>query len=187
MIALFLRVSLSHFGRSNMPNTNDKPGDLFLPDGRLDVELFAAGVPKILAAAMQMTRKTCWDSVRSPHLFMAMIHEPDPALRRFARQAEVDFEQLQATFEAMFLQPGGPAKAMLALHREFLSDNLLRVLRAARERCESHGHRKITSIDLLLTLLTIPDSVVVECLRQLDMPVDNLIRSAENVEQEMLR
>ena len=166
-----------------MPSPHGIPPDLFRPDGRLDIDLFAAGVPKILDAAMRMAKKTRWDSLRSPHLFMGMLHHPDSTLRRFAREMELDFEQLQQTFEAMFHQPDGPVAPTLALNREFLSDNLLRALRAAQERCADQGRDKITAMDLLLTLLTLADSIIVECLRQLDLPLDELIHAAENIEK----
>lgn len=161
----------------------DASTDLFQPDGRVRMELFEISAAGMLRAALESAQLTRWDSLRSPHLFMGLLSKPDPAVRRWAAKAGLNIHRLLSDFEELFREPAGHGEHTLALHREFISDNLIRVLREAVERADENEHPRITSIDLLICLLTTESSIVAECLSQAGLSAEDLARWAVEVEK----
>ena len=78
----------------------------------------------------------------------------------------------------MFHQEEGEDEAVLALNREFLSDNVIRLLREAQGRARDHHRNRITPMDLLITLLTAANSIVAECFERIGVTAAKLTELA---------
>ena len=68
-------------------------------------------------------------------------------------------------------------------HREFLSDNVIRLLREAYNRAVDHRRCKITPMDLLISLLTASNSIVAECFERIGVTAAKLTELAVIAEQ----
>ena len=66
----------------------------------------------------------------------------------------------------------------VALNREFLSDNVIHLLRDAYDRARCHERRQLTPMDLLITLLTSPNSIVAECFERIGVTAAKLTELA---------
>jgi hypothetical protein len=86
-------------------------------------------------------------------------------------------------FRELFYQEHDPVPPLL-LNREFLSDNVIRVLRDAYARCKDYGRGQISPMDLLITLFTTPNSIVAECFERIGVTAARLTELAVMVEQE---
>jgi ATP-dependent Clp protease ATP-binding subunit ClpA len=147
----------------------DPPCDnVFQPGGGLRLELLTDAAAAALREAVRLTRETRWESVRSPHVFMGLLAVRDPGILRWGERLAADLALLGDRFREYFQQEQGEADGILVLHREFLSDNVIRLLRAAYERAESNGRAALTPMDLLITMLTAPNSIVAQCCEQLE-------------------
>ncbi len=167
-----------------MADSTPGADELFRGDGRIRLDLFSDRAARALRAALDSAIETSWESIRSPHLFIGLLKEPDATLLHWAERAGIKPSKLVVEFQQLFQEPVREPPA-LSLHREFLSDNLIKILRRARKRAREHGRDQIASIDLLLGVLTSPNSVVVECLKRSDVPVERLAELAEMSAQEM--
>lgn len=139
--------------------------DVFLPGGRLCEDALTESAAFAFHEAVRFARQTCWESVRSPHLFMGLLSTGDEAVKNWGERLGVDLDELQQQFQTMFHQPG-EAEPYLNLTREFFSDNLIRILREAQNRARDGERSQITPMDLLITLLTASNSIVAECFEQ---------------------
>ena len=72
----------------------------------------------------------------------------------------------------------GESEALLMLNREFLSDNVIRLLRDAYSRALDNGRRLITPMDLLISLLTASNSIVAECFERIGVTAAKLTELA---------
>jgi ATP-dependent Clp protease ATP-binding subunit ClpA len=148
--------------------TPDPPSDdIFLPGGALRRDLLTGPAASALQEAIQFARSTRWDSLRSPHVFMGLLAVPDAGVSNWGQRLGADLGELLTQFQGYFHQDHGEADAAMALHREFLSDNVLRLLREAHRRAADHGRPAVTPMDLLISLLTAPNSIVAQCFEQL--------------------
>src|SRR5262245_9783074 len=146
-----------------MARPEDALDDIFHPGGRLRLELLTDDAARALEESVRLTRATRWDTVRSPHIFMGLLAAPDEGIRQWCRRLHADEARLLAEFQEMFFLGEGVSDPVLALNREFLSDNALRLLRDALQRASGRTQRLITPLDLLISLLTASNSVVAEC------------------------
>ena len=73
---------------------------------------------------------------------------------------------------------------MLVLNREFLSDNVIRLLREAYNRATDHDRPHITPMDLLISLLTASNSIVAECFERIGVTAAKLTELAVMAEQQ---
>ena len=159
--------------------TPDGPADdIFLPGGRLRLDLLTEPAVRALHEAVRLARETRWDSVRSPHVFMGLLAVPDSSVRNWGERLQADLSKLLGQFQELFHQEEGEDEAILALNREFLSDNVLRLLREARDRALDHHRGKITPMDLLISLLTAPHSIVAECFERIGVTAAKLTELA---------
>lgn len=158
--------------------------ELFHADGRLCLEAFTEGAAQGLQAAVEAARETRWDSIRSPHMFIGLLRHPDTALRRWADKANLNLEELRSLFERLFHEPSGNPAPTLVLHREFLSDNSIHVLRLAHQRTGDRGGNATSSIDILFSILTNPNSVVAACLKQAGVSASRLAEVAMSAEED---
>ncbi len=93
---------------------------------------------RALRESLRLARETRWDSVRSPHVFMGLLAVPDPSVRNWGDRLQADLSKLLGQFQELFHQEEGEEEAVLILNREFLSDNVIRLLREAHSRAVDH-------------------------------------------------
>lgn len=139
---------------------------------------------KVLREALKLARETRWDSVRSPHVFMGLLAVPDPGVRIWGERLGADLNRLLSQFQELFHQEEGNSECVLALHREFLSDNVIRLLREAHARARDHRRTAITPMDLLISLLTASNSIVAECFERIGVTAAKLTELAVLAEQQ---
>jgi ATP-dependent Clp protease ATP-binding subunit ClpA len=163
--------------------TPDEPIDVFWPDGRVRTDLFTAPAEEALHEAIRLARETRWDSLRSPHVFMGLLAVPDACVCNWGERLRADLPKLLGQFRELFYQDQGESQPLLLLHREFLSDNVIRLLREAYERTVEHGRSRITPADLLISLLGAANSIVAECFERIGIPAAHLTRLAVIAEQ----
>ncbi len=168
--------------RSRMAGDARALPDIFLPGGRLRLELLTDAAAQAVAEAMRLARETHWDSLRSPHIFMGLLAVPDAGIRDWANRLGVELPQLLTQFQEYFHQQDARPE-VLKLHREFFSDNVIRLLRDAQVRSRKNGRRKISSMDVLISLLSAPRSIVAECFERTGMTAERLTQMAVMAEQ----
>src|SRR4051794_41143863 len=152
--------------------------DIFLPGGRLRLELLTTPSVEALKEALRLAQETRWDSVRSPHVFMGLLACPDRSVCLWGQRLQADLPLLLNQFQDLFYQEKGDDDALLILNREFLSDNVIRLLREARQRACEHSRKQITPMDILVTLLTASKSIVAECFERIGVTAAKLTEQA---------
>src|SRR5581483_5420915 len=123
-------------------------------------------------------------SVRSPHIFMGLLASPDPGVRTWGERLGADLGRLLDQFQELFHQEEGDSDNLLVLNREFLSDNVIRLLREAHSRAFDHGRGAVTPMDLLISLLTASNSIVAECFERIGVTAAKLTELAVLAEQQ---
>src|SRR5258708_38524839 len=118
------------------PDTRvDSVEAVFLPGGRLRLDLLSESAVSVLRESLRLARETRWDSVRSPHIFMGLLAVPDAGVRNWGeRLPGADLPNILGHFQELFRQEQGETEAVPVLHREVLSDQVIRLLREARTR-----------------------------------------------------
>src|SRR5437899_12587131 len=108
--------------------------DIFQPGGKLRLDVVHDTTADALREAIRYARSTCWDSVRSPHLFMGLLAAPDDGIHCWGDRLGADLPKLLDQFAELFHQEEGDGEQYLCLNREFFSDNVIRLLREAYRR-----------------------------------------------------
>ena len=157
--------------------------DIFLPGGRLRLDCLTDESIHALRESLRLARETRWDSVRSPHVFMGLLAVPDPSVRNWGDRLQADLTKLLGQFQELFHQEEGEEEAILALNREFLSDNVIQLLREAYQRAAEHQRDNVTPMDLLISLFTTPNSIVAECFERIGVTAAKLTELAVIAEQ----
>ncbi len=163
------------------------PEDIFLPGGHLRVNALQQTAAKALDESLRYARDTHWDSVRSPHLFMGLLAAPDASVQNWGERLGADLPRLLDQFRQLFHQDQCEGDSIPALHREFLSDNVIRLLRDARQRAQEHGRDVVTPMDLLISMFTAPGSIVAECFEKIGVTAAKLTELAVMAEQQAER
>jgi ATP-dependent Clp protease ATP-binding subunit ClpA len=166
-----------------MATPDDSLDDIFLPGGRLRLDYFTEEALRALRESLRLARETRWDSVRSPHVFMGLLAAPDASVRNWGERLQADLSKLLDQFQELFHQEQGEEEAILALNREFLSDNVIRLLRDACNRAVDHHRGQITSMDLLISLSTASNSIVADCFERIGVTAAKLTELAVIAEQ----
>jgi ATP-dependent Clp protease ATP-binding subunit ClpA len=167
-----------------MANANEFNEDIFQPSGRIRTNLVTDSAAAALTEAVRLARETRWDSVRSPHVFMGLLACPDAGMQTWGDRLRADLPKLLGQFQELFHQDEGEEEAILALNREFLSDNVIRLLREAYTRAQDHSRTQITTMDLLISLLTATNSIVAECFERIGVTAAKLTELAVIAERE---
>jgi ATP-dependent Clp protease ATP-binding subunit ClpA len=167
-----------------MANADESATDIFHPSGQLRLDLIEDCAAEALTESLQQARETRWEMVRSPHVFMGLLAKPDPGLHFWGERLHADLPKLLDEFRELFHQEEGEKEAFLRLNREFLSDNVIRLLREALQRAGEHRRARITPLDLLISLLTAPNSIVAECFERIGKTTAELTRFAVMAEQQ---
>lgn len=152
--------------------------DIFLPGGRLRLDCFNDDALGALREALRLARETRWDSIRSPHVFMGLLAAPDASTRNWGDRLQANLSMLLDQFQELFYQEEGEEEPLLVLNREFLSDNVISLLRDANQRAQDNQRCKITPMDLLISLLSAPCSIVAECFARIGLKAIKLIELA---------
>jgi ATP-dependent Clp protease ATP-binding subunit ClpA len=166
-----------------MSNSNAPTNDgIFSPGGRLRSEALTEPALRVVSEALRLAHETCWDSVRSPHVFMGLLSTPDAAVEDWGHRLRVPLDHLLGQFQELFKQEVKPEDedeaGLLVLNREFLSDNTIRLLRDAFARASDHGRQQITPMDLLISLFTASNSIVAECFERIGVTAAKLTELA---------
>jgi ATP-dependent Clp protease ATP-binding subunit ClpA len=165
-------------------DTPDEFGeDIFQPGGRLRFDMLSDSATAAMHEALRLARETRWDSVRSPHVFMGLLAAPDANVCNWGQRLQADLPKLLGQFQELFNQDEIEDEAILILNREFLSDNVIRLLREAVTRARDHGRSKITPMDLLISLLTAANSIVADCFERIGVTAAKLTELAVIAEQ----
>ena len=159
-------------------------GEIFQPNGQICTERLSQPAARVLQEALRLARETRWDSLRSPHIFMGLLANQDPTVRAWGERLGADLDKLLGQFQELFHQEEGEREALLLLNREFLSDNVIRVLRDAWHRARDHRRSALTPMDLLITLLTASNSIVAECFERIGVTAAKLTEMAVIAEQQ---
>jgi ATP-dependent Clp protease ATP-binding subunit ClpA len=167
-----------------MATPDDPADDIFQADGNLRPDLLTDAALEAMRESLNQARETRWESVRSPHVFMGLLAAPDGGVRNWGERLEEDLTNLLGQFQELFRQEEGDSESVLVLHREFLSDNVIRLLRDAQERAGYHDRQRITPMDLLITMLTAPNSIVAECFERIGVTAAKLTELAVIAEQQ---
>ena len=162
---------------------SDRPDDVFEMSGRVRPDAADPATLRALTESLAHARATNWDSVRTPHLFMGLLSTPDPGVFNWANRLNYDTLRLLDQFRDLFYQDCDMVPP-LKLNREFLSDNVIRVLRDAVGRAADHGREAFTQMDLLITLFTAPNSIVAECFERIGVTASRLTELAVLAEQD---
>jgi ATP-dependent Clp protease ATP-binding subunit ClpA len=166
-----------------MASPEARQPDIFQPSGGVRDDLLTGEARDALRETIRLTRETRWDTVRSPHVFMGLLAAPDGGVKAWAERLRADVPRLLAQFQELFLQEEGETDCPLALNREFLSDNVIRLLRDALRRARDHKRGVVTPIDLLICLLTATNSIVAECFERIGLTAARLTEIAVMAEQ----
>lgn len=158
--------------------------DVFHPGGQLQPERLSEAARRVLQEALRLARDTRWDSVRSPHIFMGLLAMPDACIRSWGDRLNADLTKLLGQFQELFHQEEGEREALLMLNREFLSDNVIHLLRDAWHRARENDRPTVTPMDLLITLLAASNSIVAECFERIGVKTVKLIELAVLAEQQ---
>lgn len=158
--------------------------DIFLPGGQICMECLTEPALIVLRESLKLARETRWDSVRSPHIFMGLLACPDPGVRTWGERLGADLNRLLSQFQELFHQEEGECEALLMLNREFLSDNVIHLLREAYTRARDHRRSAVTPMDLLISLLTASNSIVAECFERIGVTAAKLTELAVLAEQQ---
>jgi len=161
-----------------MATPREPLADIFQADGRLRQEVVTDTALDALRQALQQARETRWDSVRSPHVFMGLLAAPDPGVSNWAERIGEDLADILIKFQELFRQAESEGEPVLAINREFLSDNVIRLLREAHQRATYNHRSRITPMDLLISLLTTPNSIVAECFERIGVTAAKLTELA---------
>jgi ATP-dependent Clp protease ATP-binding subunit ClpA len=166
-----------------MATPEDCAEDIFQPGGKIRADVVNEATLRVLRESVRYARTTRWDSVRSPHLFMGLLAAPDIGINCWGERLGADLPRLLEQFTELFHQEEGEEEPYLNLSREFLSDNVIRLLREAHIRALEH-QRPITPIDLLISLFTTPNSIVAECFERIGVTAAKLTELAVIAEQQ---
>ena len=169
---------------SSMATPDGLADDIFLPGGRLRLDLLNDAAADVLRESIRLARETRWDSVRSPHVFMGLLACPDAGVRNWGERLRADLPKLLGQFQELFHQEEGECEPVLVLNREFFSDNVIRLLRASYNRATDHQRVHLTPMDLLISLLTASNSIVAECFERIGVTAARLTELAVMAEQQ---
>src|SRR5262249_40905724 len=122
-----------------MAKSEESQNDVFLPSGRLRQDVVDDSTGGVLQESVRLAHDTRWDSIRSPHVFMGLLSAPDQSVHDWGKRLGADLPKLLDQFRELFHQDEGDAEAILVLNREFLSDNVIRLLRESLNRAVEHS------------------------------------------------
>jgi ATP-dependent Clp protease ATP-binding subunit ClpA len=158
--------------------------DIFLPGGQPRRECLTESASQVLCEAVRLASETNWESVRSPHLFMGLLAVPDAGVRLWGERLGANLTTLLSQFQELFQQKAGDGAPHVVLNREFLSDNVMRLVREAYLRAVTHNRSAVSPMDMLITMFTTSNSLVAECFERVGVTAAKLTELAVLAEQQ---
>lgn len=159
--------------------------ELFLLNGNPRPEVTTGPTLRTLERAAQHAMKTGWESIRTPHLFMGLLAAPDASVIDWGNRLGASLPRLLEQFREIFQTDHHAAEPpVVKLNREFLSDNVIRLLKDSLERARTLGRLRIAPMDILVELFSSPSSIVAECFRRIGLSAEQLTELAILAEQE---
>ncbi|MCE9534498.1 MAG: hypothetical protein K8T89_25760 [Planctomycetes bacterium] len=166
-----------------MEFANAPEHDIFAPNGWLRQELLEPAVRKAMQRALCWTADTCWDSLRTPHIFMGLLSVGNRHVTEWCRLIGADPDSLLLQFAALFTRPRDMKTPIIRLNREFLSENAIRSLRVAYDRACRSDRSEIRIIDLLVALFSPAGGIVAGCFADVGYPPERLAAMAVAAEE----
>jgi len=148
--------------------------DVFEINGNLRGQIFAPTAWQAMQAAVTEALETRIPQLRAPHLFMGLISQHDPAILKWGQFLRADLKKLHTQFQELFYNSEEQEKILVRLHREFLSDQVIAMLRSANRRSCEHSRTYISTIDILTSVILDPDSVVADCFERIGIRAETL-------------
>lgn len=148
--------------------------DVFEMNGNLCGQIFAPTAWQAMQGAVAEALETRIPQLRAPHLFMGLISQDDPVILKWGLILRADLKKLHTQFQELFYNSEEQDKILVRLHREFLSDQVIAMLRSANRRCRGHSRTHISSIDILTSVISEPDSVVADCFERIGIRPETL-------------
>src|SRR5262249_11532464 len=170
-----------------MARPEESSDDIFRPGGHLRTELLSPSAITALREALRLARETRWDSLRSPHVFMGLLAQPHGCACDLVARLRADLPKLLNQFQELYFQKEGDPEPVLHLHREFFSDNVIRLLRESLGRALEKSRSRITPMDLLISLLSAHNSIVAGCFERIGIPATTLTKLAVMAEKQARR
>jgi ATP-dependent Clp protease ATP-binding subunit ClpA len=159
--------------------------ELFLPNGNPRTDVVTEPTLRMLDRAVVQTRKTGWQSVRTPHLFMGLLATSDPTVIDWGNRLGVNLSRLLEQFREIFqTESAEDEPPVVRMNREFLSDNVIRLLKDSLERARTQGRLRIAPMDILVELFSSPSNIVAECFRRIGLSAEQLTELAILAEQD---
>ena len=162
--------------------------ELFQLNGYLRRDVVSEPTFRVLEKAIHHARNTRWESVRTPHLFMGLMAAPDHAVLDWGNRLGANLGRLLDQFKEIF-QAEEPDDfiSLVRMNREFLSDNVIRLLYESLARARTLERFRISPMDLLVELFTARSSIVAECFRRIGLSAEQLTELAILAERESER
>ena len=137
-----------------------------------------------LHESLRLARETRWDSVRSPHVFMGLLAAPDAGVRNWGERLGADLPKLLGQFQELFHQEEGERGGRAGPQpRVPLRQRHPPAARSATTAPPTTAASSITPMDLLISLLTAPNSIVAECFERIGVTAAKLTELAVIAEQ----
>src|SRR6516162_7448704 len=96
----------------SMATPDESVDDIFLPGGRLRLDLLTEPAVNALRESLRLAQETRWESVRSPHVFMGLLAVPDIGVREWGARLGADLPKLLGQFQELFHQEEGEVEAL---------------------------------------------------------------------------
>ena len=154
---------------------------LFIPNGFVTAELFTTDAYASLKLSLKAAEATRWDTVRTPHIFMGLATRDDGLADALFAKTRHGAKDIYRAFSRAFMQRPG-AEGPLQLHREFFSDNVIRLLHRARARTAEHQETQISEKHLMMAILEDVDGIVVYTLSQVGLDAERLRELCEPID-----
>lgn len=150
--------------------------NLFDRTGALELDLFETDLQDALRETALRTFQTNWSDIRSPHLFLGIALRANSRLERHCEQSKyVEGAKLFQLILQSLSQTPKISLRIPKLHREFLSQNALGVLRKAQQLSLNHNRKAVTERDVLEVILSDESNIVTLILKQLELVPEKLL------------
>jgi len=166
----------------SMPASNDssigiaRARDVVTAGGALDRRLFDDASWQALESAAILAWKTNWPEIRSPHVFLGMLTRDDSWVAGQLRQhTEVSPTQLAQLLVQGFTGPIDLVRPPPPLHRDCLSENVLRILQGGLQLAVQRGRSQIGETELLETMLADRANIVTQSFARIGITARQLL------------
>lgn len=123
--------------------------------------------------------------VQPHHLFLGILHQGGSQLNRWLGLLKTDRDHFLVLWEELFGSfPQSPPVNLPRLQREFLGDEMIRLLKECLHRSYRKKLKAIHIPGLLVCMLSQVEGLITECFERAGVSLDWLVLQAERVEME---